>query len=129
MSQASTQKFRADGFYPGYQFQDERMISIDITVGRFSTQTVEQSLSALATAMVPVFDPNDIVDNPLNYNYIADSSDSEGSTYTGSGTIFCRPIGPSNWPIDTAAAALGYYPLTLQFLAASPIINYGEGDL
>ena len=35
----NTQKFRADGFYPGYQFQDERAIAIDITVGKFHGTT------------------------------------------------------------------------------------------
>jgi hypothetical protein len=66
---------------------------------------------------------------PLNYNILADTSDSEGSSDTGSGTVTCRPVGPTSFPIDTAAAGLGYYPLTLQFLASSPIVNYGEGDL
>ena len=127
MSQASTQKYNADGFYPGYQFQDERAISIDIIVGRYTGTTIEQNLQALAMKMVPVFDPDDML--PLNYNILADTSDSEGSSDTGSGTVTCRPIGPTQFPIDTAAAGLGYYPLTLQFLASSPIVNYGEGDL
>jgi hypothetical protein len=127
MSQASTQKYNADGYFPGYQFQDERAIAIDITVGRYTGTTIEQNLQALANAIVPVFDPDDML--PLNYNILADTSDSEGSSDTGSGTVTCRPVGPTSFPIDTAAAGLGYYPLTLQFLASSPIVNYGEGDL
>ncbi len=112
---------KQDGWVPGNQTLGQRTLELDMTVGSTDDVSVEAALDALADALLPVAVPSEMP--AIYFNICADNSGDYVWPYNRKS--YCVPLGPPTFDIDMAAA-IGWYPVTLQFLASDPLIYLDE---
>ena len=112
---------KQDGWIPGSQTLGQRTLELDMVVGSTATVSVEAALDALAVALAPVHVPSSMP--AIYFNICADTSGA--FIWLHNRFAYCVPLGPPTFDIDKAAA-VGWYPVSLQFLASDPLIYLDE---